>query len=73
MPAGIIFPDLWNRAPIIPAKASDVPNCNRGRGGSCELKCAPNPNIAPKARPAPREGMEPEINYVHLSVRYVYG
>lgn len=62
-PAGINFPERFHLAPIIPAKANEVLNCNKGRGGSWEFKCAPKPSMAPKAKPAPKEGNEPLRKY----------
>lgn len=71
MPAGIILPDRCQRAPMIPAKATEVPNCKSGRGGSCEFKCAPTPRMAPNANPAPNDGMEPKIE-INLNVYYLH-
>lgn len=71
MPAGINLPERCQRAPIIPAKATEVHNCKSGRGGSCELKCAPTPSIEPNANPAPNDGMEPKIER-NLNRYYIY-
>lgn len=40
-PAGIILPDLDHLKYMIPANASEVPNCTNGFGGFCEFKWAP--------------------------------
>lgn len=61
MPAGINLPERFHLAPIMPAKANEVLNCSKGRGGSWEFKWAPKPSIAPKAKPAPKEGNEPLV------------
>lgn len=41
MPAGISLPERRQRAPIMPARPSDVPSCTIGAGGSWEVRMAP--------------------------------